>query len=211
MEKLKKYKRIIIGIIIGSVLTGGICGYAAYNYMASDITYIKDGTEMKVSEALNELYNESSNYIKPKGTLNITSNGENIDVSQYERVNVTINMDGAKNLLWTNSTPNSSREAFDIELNSSIENFSYILVEYKIKTTSSDICKDLFETRPYRLGNSGNDSKSYCIGCYNGDHGMVRHIKYKDSTTLRCGNCVKTDGTMNNNWIIPLNVYGINI
>ena len=90
MEKLKKYKGIIIGIIIGSVLTGGICGYAAYNYMASDITYTKDGTEMKVSAALNDLYNKSSNYRKPEGTVNITTNGENIDVSQYEKANVSV-------------------------------------------------------------------------------------------------------------------------
>ena len=63
MNFLKKNTKTIAGIIIGGILVGGITAYATYNYYASQVSYTKkDGTEVSVEEALNELYNIKQNY-----------------------------------------------------------------------------------------------------------------------------------------------------
>lgn len=70
--------KLIIGLIIGIIIASGITVYAAIN--ASDINYKNNKS---VADALNDLYTQV-----PKGTKDITSNGNNIDVKQYETVNV---------------------------------------------------------------------------------------------------------------------------
>ena len=57
MKILKKNTKLIVGIIIGAIIATGITTYAAYNYYASQVSYTKkDGTEVSVEKALNELY-----------------------------------------------------------------------------------------------------------------------------------------------------------
>ena len=58
----------LLSFVIGGLIFGGIV-YAA-NYNASDITYIKDGTETTVNEVINDLYNMETelNEIKSLGT-----------------------------------------------------------------------------------------------------------------------------------------------
>lgn len=56
---MKKIKVIFI-IIICIIIFGTICTFATYSYFSKDIFYTKkDGTEISVEEALNELYNNN--------------------------------------------------------------------------------------------------------------------------------------------------------
>lgn len=57
MKFIKKNIKLIIEIIVGMVLISGVSVYAAYNYLASEVSYTKaDGTKLNVQEALTELY-----------------------------------------------------------------------------------------------------------------------------------------------------------
>lgn len=56
MKFIKKNIKIIVGFIVGVILASGITVYATYKYFATDVSYIKDGTEISVEDALNELY-----------------------------------------------------------------------------------------------------------------------------------------------------------
>jgi len=50
-------KKLLLGFILGGLLFGSIVYAASYN--ANDISYTKEGTEINVNEALNELYDIS--------------------------------------------------------------------------------------------------------------------------------------------------------
>lgn len=57
MKYLKNNLKVIIAFLLGAMLTGGVA-YAVIS--AQDVTYTKEGTEIKnVGEALNDLYNKS--------------------------------------------------------------------------------------------------------------------------------------------------------
>ena len=59
MKFIKNNFKVIIGFVVGIILASSITAYA-YSYIASDISYTKDGTEMSVEEALNDLYNKNN-------------------------------------------------------------------------------------------------------------------------------------------------------
>lgn len=65
----------LFSFIIGGIIFGGIV-YAA-NYQASDIIYIKDGNEINVNEALNDLYETS----KPKSVSAVQYGGQYANLS----------------------------------------------------------------------------------------------------------------------------------
>lgn len=80
MNFFKKNIRTIIGCIVGVILASSITVYA-YSYIASDVKYTKkDGTEVSVESALNELYekNNKNLYLYWKGNTydNITGGWE---------------------------------------------------------------------------------------------------------------------------------------
>ena len=62
MKFLKEKRGIIISFIIGVIIASSITVYA-YSYFASDITYTKGSKNIKVSDALDELYIKSQNFI----------------------------------------------------------------------------------------------------------------------------------------------------
>ena len=61
MELVKKKYKLILLIIVGIIIVSGISVYAT-TYLASNITYKRQGTNVNtVSEALNDLYSISGN------------------------------------------------------------------------------------------------------------------------------------------------------
>ena len=200
MKKILK-KEVIISFIIGVILASSIAVYATMN--ASEVDY-KNG--QKVSQALDDLYSKI-----PSGSLDITSNGNNINVKQYEKVNVNVTVAGTKTLLWTNDSPTSNIEATNITLSNSLSNYSHILVQYKVKTNSTDIYEDLFKIIPNRPSTNFSDKGQYMIGASNTNSEMIaRPIRYVDSTTLRIGNATNFQGTIEANYLIPTTIYGLN-
>lgn len=77
MKMLKNKLKIILVIVITAILFGGLGVYATYNYLASDVSYTRDGTTMSVEDALNDLYKTKTKITK----LNVTGSG--IEYSNY--------------------------------------------------------------------------------------------------------------------------------
>lgn len=88
MMKIKKNIKLILGIILSMILVSGISVYATYNYFATDVIYIRNGHEMSVEEALNELYENKKETTEE--TKEITTNGEQILDKYYKKLNVNI-------------------------------------------------------------------------------------------------------------------------
>ncbi len=88
-------KRFILGIIAGGIIFGSsVYALSNYFYNANEITYMPDDqtwSVSSVSKALDDLRDKAKNYIpKPTETKSITSNGSNIDVTNYAKVNVNV-------------------------------------------------------------------------------------------------------------------------
>ena len=86
-------KKYLIGFIIG-LLVFGISVYAviSYLYSSNEVSYTPSNSnwnEGNIKESLDNL-KTTSVLVKPSGTKSITSNGSNIDVSGYARVNVNV-------------------------------------------------------------------------------------------------------------------------
>ncbi len=77
MKFVKKNIKLIIGLIIGIIMTSGISVYATYKYFASEVKYTDDKS---VSQALDELYANKSDVSELnalKNILNQTNATEN--------------------------------------------------------------------------------------------------------------------------------------
>lgn len=59
---MKKNIKLIISFIIGAIILSGISVYANYIYFAKDVSYTRNGVEISVADALNELYDKKRNY-----------------------------------------------------------------------------------------------------------------------------------------------------
>ena len=127
MKKILK-KEVVIAFIVGIIFASSIAVYAS-TINASNVDY-KNGKT--VEYALNDLYGKL-----PKGSTTITSNGENINIKQYESINVNVDVMGTKTLLWSNPNSNLEFSAQDITLNSSYNNFSHLLVKFRYVNSSS--------------------------------------------------------------------------
>ena len=200
MKILKNNIKLIIGLIIGAILSGGIV-YATSTYLASQVDYNKNG-QAKVSNALDDLYSKV-----PSGEQNITTNGT-YDISKKASVIVNVS-EINKTLLWTNASPNSELGNGDINMSSSLENFTHILIQWKRKTSDSTVYEDLFNINPKRT-NGDQNSGTYTIGCYYESSGLAyRQIRYKNQTTLYTGNACYQDGSFQPSYLIPLYIYGL--
>jgi len=94
-------KILIIGFILGGIIFGSIGIYAA-SYLASDITYTKDGWEVSnVNEALDELYSKL-------GSLTLEPNIVYHTSVENPNVNYTITEDGDYMLYMIASATNVS-------------------------------------------------------------------------------------------------------
>jgi len=66
-------KKMLIGFILGGIIFGSAVYAVSYN--ASDITYIKDGVETNVNEALNNLYEQNLDGELIQATGNVIPKG----------------------------------------------------------------------------------------------------------------------------------------
>lgn len=57
---LKNKFKVILAILISIIFASGLSIYATYNYLASDVSYTRDGETISVETALNELYERKS-------------------------------------------------------------------------------------------------------------------------------------------------------
>lgn len=82
MINLRKKLKIVFIVIIIQLILNGVCIYATYKYFAKDIMYTKkDGVEISVEEAINELYQKKFNEIIYKFGTNDRNNGiETIEI-----------------------------------------------------------------------------------------------------------------------------------
>ena len=85
MNFLRNNLKVIIGFLIGVVLASSITVYAA-NYFAKDITYTREGTNIKsVEDALNDLY--KNKIITPLNMeLKGVVIGSNVERSSYDAI-----------------------------------------------------------------------------------------------------------------------------
>lgn len=87
MNFIKKNIKLILGIVIGAVLISGISVYATYTYLASDVKYTKNNSEISVEQALNELYASNLYEVLESGTYT----SSNVLSGQY--IQQTINLE----------------------------------------------------------------------------------------------------------------------
>ena len=206
-------------------MTSGISIYATYEYLASNIDYTKQGTNttIKVSEALDELYQNSKE--TSDETKSITSNGEQTLDKYYKNINVNVTTDKVytqaqydaktvaqtKTLLWTNSNPSSTFNAADITLNSSLANFTHILIQFKNHSSGSIVYDDIFKLSPSRSGQG--EQAEFLFGVNNGGATViyVRRGYVKSNTQIHIGGGVQREGTnVNDDRAVPIAIYGLN-
>lgn len=89
MKLKNKNVKIIIGGILGIILTSCISVYATYNYFATDVIYKKSGTEISVKQALDELYQNKKETTDTE--IEITTNGTQTLDKYYKNLNVNVN------------------------------------------------------------------------------------------------------------------------
>lgn len=157
-------------------------------------------------------------------TKEVTENGNQTLDKYYKKLNVNVTTDKkytqeeydaktiatTKTLLWTNSTPSNNMGKITIDLNSSLANFSHILVEWKVKTNSSTIYRDLFEIQPTRMDATA-DSAIYGLVCFDNNTTILsRSIRYLNSQQLVIGNAFDQTYTFRTSYLIPTAIYGLN-
>lgn len=85
MNYIKKHMQLIVGMFIVILLVSGVSAYATYTYFATDVSYIRNGTVISVTDALNDLYDEKKNTVKKVYLGEYDSRySKTIDVSKYE-------------------------------------------------------------------------------------------------------------------------------
>ncbi len=139
----------------------------------------------------------------------ITYKETTVDAALDDLYSKTIN---SKILLWENENPNDNITAIDINLNSSLTNFTHILIQYKVNTETSDIYEDLFNLM-YERPNTNNINKAaFAIGAFDDATALIyRGVRVSDPVTLRLGNAVNTASVTKTNYLIPIAVYGLNL
>ena len=93
-------KVFILGIIIGGIIFGtSVYALTSYLYSANEVSYSPSDNSWNVDNvesAIDDLYSKAKTYMPiPTATKSITSNGNNIDVKNYAKVNVNVNSSNA--------------------------------------------------------------------------------------------------------------------
>ena len=88
-------KVFIIGLLLGGIIFGtSVYAVTNYLYNSNEVSYIPSDNTWSVDsvdKALDDLRDKAKNYMPiPTETKSITSNGNNIDVKNYSKVNVNI-------------------------------------------------------------------------------------------------------------------------
>ncbi len=107
-------KKFIIGFLLGSILFGtGVLAVSNYLYNSYEVSYIPNDTTWhveSVDKALDDLHYKVKNYMPiPTATKTITSNGADIDVKEYAKVNVNVSSDSPINNFLSKQTGYWSR------------------------------------------------------------------------------------------------------
>ena len=88
-------KKFILGIIIGGIIFGtSVYALTSYLYSANEVSYSPSDSDWNVDsvdKAIDDLYTRTTTMMPiPTATKTITSNGSNIDVKDYAKVNVNV-------------------------------------------------------------------------------------------------------------------------
>lgn len=84
---LKNKFKVILAILISIIFASGLSIYATYNYLASDVSYTRDGETISVETALNELYERKS----IQGILYVGCYTSAYDIKNNTSANITVN------------------------------------------------------------------------------------------------------------------------
>ena len=156
MKFLKKNIKFIAIFLIGMIIGSTVSVYAAYSYLAQDVSYTKsDGTEISVKEALDQLYAKNPESKPAPTTTNYT--GYYADVNDDGTVDGVIFVDLAKGASGNWNPGNNSWAASN---NTGVYSYSAVtsgLRSYKISTKISSY-SGKFGTKPVIApnGTSGN-------------------------------------------------------
>ena len=128
MKKIIKDNiKIILAVVIAVIITSGISVYATYQYFAKDIGYTKkDGSQVSVEAALNELYvkskNISSEVVASQQYTQSTNNPTgNIEYTFEKKGYVIVNF-GTRSAGGSTGTTTHSIKINDVEKSSNNEN-----------------------------------------------------------------------------------------
>ena len=114
-----------------------------------------------------------------------------------------------KTLLWTNPSPNSNFASQTINLSSSLSSFTHMIIRYKVSTGSTQVYDNLFNVNPLRTSDS---TGRYGINIItSGSVTYVRPMYSAGTNAIFSGNAVNLSSTQGNNFLIPLEIYGISI
>ena len=135
MKFLKKNIKFIAIFLIGMIIGSTVSVYAAYSYLAQDVSYTKsDGTEISVKEALDQLYSKENSESIPT-SLNLA--GWYADVDDNGSVDGVIFIDLAQGASGNWNPGNNSWAASN---NTGVYSYSAVtsgLRSYKISTKTS--------------------------------------------------------------------------
>ena len=191
---LKNNIRTIIGFIVGVILASSITVYA-YNYIASDISYTKPGTETAISveEALNELYSKSNKTAQQVGTL--TTNKASYTFKNVKFINCKLAGCNFESSYIQNSTFSNNNIKNSILDNSNISNTTFIettlkfssITNVKLKSVTFDKCdlssSDLANTKLYDIDLSNSTIDAITIyaddikGCILNEYQALEFVK----------------------------------
>ncbi len=196
MKFIKKNIKIIIGFIVVAILASGITVYATYKYFATDVSYTKDGTEISVAQALNELYKNKKETTDE--TLQITTNNKYSLGKYYNNIDVNVPIpegyikpSGTFNIDRNGDYSVSSYE--NVKVNVTVNGWTY--VELDIPEDGSDTVYNCGYKPEFICGYVENKDKTSRLPFF------VSGVNGKT-----CGWGVNEDG----NWYGPLDVTSIN-
>lgn len=134
MESKKKNVNLIIGIVLGILLTSGISVFATSatnHYLATEVIYSKNGNNITVNQALNELYQNKRE--TSDTTKEITTRGTQTLDKYYKNINVNTQ----SNLVLAGHGESSFQTTTTTETNvtSTLDNSNILTLSNNIFTT----------------------------------------------------------------------------
>lgn len=164
-------------------------------------------------------YVNTSGMIIPTGNKSITANGTGIDVSSYATVSVNVSGGSPRwsaTTLWTNSSLTSSFSSKTITLSSSMANYSYLRATFVSSTSSTSYeVNVIFPVSAFQgwyssTTNWNGPAVGRLTNTTNSIYGF-RIMRYASNTSIVIGNCWTSNGSTNNNALIPKTIEGLNM